>query len=282
MVNIGSTKKRRKSRKGNHFSKQSRGFPWQRLLIGSLWGTVTVAILSMVAAIAYFAAQMLFASDYFKVELVRVENNRRISSEEILALSDINPGTNIFDLDLGRISTRIEENPWISTAGVRRLFPNQLVIRVAERIPKAIVRLDYLYYLDAQGQVFKRLERGDRLDFPVISGIDRQELLERNEATLHRLEVVLGLIENLDRRKVFSTSDVSELSLDDTGSITLYTCNGGVPVRMGKKNFDSKLDRLEKIFPQLKTRLSFIDYIDLNVTRRIIVKLDAGDVRGKG
>ncbi len=282
MINVGPSKKRRKSRKGNHFRKQRRVIPWGRLLIGSLWGTMALASLSMVVAVAYFAAQMLFASDYFKVEQIRVENNSRIGREEILALSDINPGTNIFDLDLGRISTRIEENPWIASAKVRRLFPNQLVIRVAERTPRAIVRLDYLYYIDAEGQVFKRLERGDRLDFPVVSGIDRQALLERNEATMLHLKAALEVLERLDGRKIFGTSDVSELSLDETGSITLYTCKGGVPVRIGQSDFDGKLNRLEKIFPQLKSRLSLIDYIDLNVTRRIIVKLDAGDVRGKG
>jgi cell division protein FtsQ len=282
MVNIGPAKKRLKSRKGNHFRKQRKVIPWRRLLIGALWGTMALGSLTMIVAVAYYAAQMLFASDYFKVEQIRVEDNRRISREEILALSDIHPGTNIFELDLGRIGTRIEENPWIASAKVRRMFPNQLVIRVAERTPRAIVCLDYLYYLDASGQIFKRLERGDRLDFPVISGIDRQALLARNEATMRHLDTILGVLESLDRRKVFGVGDVSELSIDDTGSITLYTCNGGVPIRMGQNDFDSKLNRFEKIFPQIKTRLSFIDYIDLNVTRRVIVKLDAGNVRGKG
>jgi cell division protein FtsQ len=282
MVNIGPAKKRLKSRKGNHFRKQRKVIPWRRLLIGALWGTMALGSLTMIVAVAYYAAQMLFASDYFKVEQIRVEDNRRISREEILALSDIHPGTNIFELDLGRIGTRIEENPWIASAKVRRMFPNQLVIRVAERTPRALVCLDYLYYLDASGQIFKRLERGDRLDFPVISGIDRQALLARNEATMRHLDTILGVLESLDRRKVFGVGDVSELSIDDTGSITLYTCNGGVPIRMGQNDFDSKLNRFEKIFPQIKTRLSFIDYIDLNVTRRVIVKLDAGNVRGKG
>ncbi len=282
MVNIGPAKKRLKSRKGNHFRKQRKVIPWRRLLIGALWGTMALGSLTMIVAVAYYGAQMLFASDYFKVEQIRVEDNRRISREEILALSDIHPGTNIFELDLGRIGTRIEENPWIASAKVRRMFPNQLVIRVAERTPRAIVCLDYLYYLDASGQIFKRLERGDRLDFPVISGIDRQALLARNEATMRHLDTILSVLESLDRRKVFGVGDVSELSIDDTGSITLYTCNGGVPIRMGQNDFDSKLNRFEKIFPQIKTRLSFIDYIDLNVTRRVIVKLDAGNVRGKG
>jgi cell division protein FtsQ len=144
------------------------------------------------------------------------------------------------------------------------------------------VRLDFLYYVDASGEIFKRLERGDRLDYPVLSGIDRQALLERNESTMRQLDEALGLLAALEGRKVFGPADVSELSLDDRGGITLYTCNGGVPVRMGYNDFDAKLNRLEKIFPQLKTRLGIIDYIDLNVARRIIVKLDTGEVRGKG
>jgi cell division protein FtsQ len=53
-------------------------------------------------------------------------------------------------------------------------------------------------------------------------------------------------------------------------------------VRIGRSGFDVKLDQLEHIFPELKTRLAAIDYIDLNVARRVIVKTDAGDVRGKG
>lgn len=251
-------------------------------MIGALWGTMALASLGMVVAVACFAGQMLFASDYFKVERIQVENNRRIGREEILALSDICPGTNIFELDLERVSTRIEKNPWIASARVRRMFPDQLVIRVDERIPKAIVRLDFMYYLDASGHVFKRLEKGDRLDFPVISGVDRQALLEGNEATLSQIDKALRLLDRLDGRKIFAIDDVSELSLDDTTGITLYTCIGGVPVRMGHDDYNSKLNRLEKIFPQLKTRLGLIDYIDTNVTRRIIVKLDAGELRGKG
>lgn len=282
MVNIRSPKKRRLGRKGNRFRKPRRVIPWRRLLLGGLWGTMAIGSVTMLVAVAYFAARMLFASDYFKVEQIEVKNNQRISREDILALSDIAPGANIFELDLARIGGRIEENPWIADAKVRRMFPDRLVIRVEERNPRAIVRLDYLYYLDASGKIFKRLERGDRLDFPVISGIDREAFLEGREPLMRQLDNVLRLLEILDGRKIFATGEVSEITLADSGDITLYTCHGGVPVRMGGNDFEAKLDRLERIFPQLRTRLGVIDYIDLNVTRRIIVKLVADEVRGKG
>jgi cell division protein FtsQ len=243
---------------------------------------MALASLAMLTGLAYLVGQVLVASDYFKVRQIRVENQRRISREEILALSDIRAGSNIFELDLDRIGERIEENPWIAGAQVRRVFPDKLHIRVEERVPRAIVRLDYLYYLDASGEIFKMVEHGDRLDFPVISGIDRQELIDRPAQARRHLGEALALLDNLAARQVFGLSEVSELLVDDSAGITLYTCSGGVPVRIGRSGFDVKLDQLEHIFPELKTRLAAIDYIDLNVARRVIVKTDAGDVRGKG
>ncbi|MDY0262619.1 FtsQ-type POTRA domain-containing protein [Syntrophotalea acetylenica] len=282
MVNMAPPKQRRSKGKGNHFRKPRRVVPWRRLLTGGLLIVLTLASAALVVAGARFAGQTLSSSDFFRIENIRVENNRRIPGKQILALSDVRAGANIFELDLQRIGRRIEQNPWIAEARVRRMFPDQLVIRVEERTPKAIVRLDYLYYVDASGQIFKRLERGDGLNFPVISGIERQALLEHRDATLQRLNEAIRLLEELEHRKVFRPADVSELKLDDTCGITLYTCKGGVPVRLGHDGFSAKLDRLEKIFPQLATRLGIIDYIDLNVARRVIVKLETGEARGKG
>jgi cell division protein FtsQ len=269
-------------RKGNRFRKKPRSMRWRRLLGRCLWGTMALISLAMLTGLACMVGQALVASDYFRVREVRVENQRRISREDILALSDIRAGSNIFELDLERIGEAIEANPWIASAQVSRVFPDQVHICVQERQPRAIVRLDYLYYLDASGEIFKMLEHGDRLDFPVISGIDRQELLDRPARTRCRLGEALSLLDNLAARSVFGLKQVSELLLDDRAGIILYTCRGGVPVRIGRSAFGTKLDQLERIYPDLKTRLTAIEYIDLNVAQRVIVKLDAGDVRGKG
>ena len=62
-----------------------------------------------------------------------------------------------------------------------RVFPREVVIPVHERVPQAIINLGYLYYVDGGGEIFKVLSSDDRLDFPVITGIDRQFLLENPE-----------------------------------------------------------------------------------------------------
>jgi cell division protein FtsQ len=47
-----------------------------------------------------------------------------------------------------------------------------------------------------------------------------------------------------------------------------------VPVLLGKQGFAVKLNRLEKIYQDLEPRLLALKYIDLNVTDRVIVKVD--------
>lgn len=238
----------------------------------------TVALVLIVAG-GGLMAKSLFDSRYFKVNEVRVENASRVAGEEIAALSDVRLGHNIFELDLPRIGRKIEENPWIKTAEVRRIFPRTVVIKVEERSPKAVINLDYLYYVDGEGEIFKVLEANDSLDFPVITGLERKDLLERQDETQSRLREMVGLVGELTGRQVFGLQDVSEIHLDQTGEIVLYTCAGGVPVRMGDGNYGDKLDRLERIYGELKPRLRALKYIDLNVMDRIVVKVETGITR---
>jgi cell division protein FtsQ len=50
---------------------------------------------------------------------------------------------------------------------------------------------------------------------------------------------------------------------------------------MGKQNFYAKLNRLEAIYEDLEPRLLALKYIDLNVTDRVIVKVDVKSKVGR-
>lgn len=254
---------------------------FQRLLhVGVLLGKFALVILLLGGAV--LAARQVFHSGYFSVAKVRVENLGRVSEEEIVALSDIRPGMNIFDLELGLIGRKIEENPWIATARVERVLPREVVISVREREPKAVINLGYLYYLDAGGDIFKVLGPEDSIDYPVITGIDRRTMLEAPDDCRRQLRQAMALLDDLAGRRIFALDDVSELNVDQTDGLTLYTVSGGVPIRMGQNNFTSKLDRLERIYRELESRLPVLKYIDLNVADRVIVKVDSSRTTGKG
>jgi cell division protein FtsQ len=230
---------------------------------------------------ALLTAQMLLESGYFGVRQISVEQQQRVTEGEILEASDIKLGDSLFDLELHMIGRKIEEHPWIARADVERSFPDRVVIRVVERQARAIVDLDYLYYVDRSGEVFKMLEAGDELDYPVITGITRQYLLDNPEQSHDCLVMALQLVEELDSRKTFNLEDVSEIHFEQPEGLILYTRIGGVPIHLGKQGFAAKLSRLEKIYNDLEPRLLALKYIDLNVTDRVIVKVDTKRTVGR-
>ncbi len=267
--------------KTNRRKKEKQPRDWKKLFHCLLRIGIASGTGFLLASGAFLTAQLLLESGYFAVKQVRVENPDRVSAEEILEASDIKTGDNLFDLELHMIGRKIEEKPWIARAEVERIFPDQVVIRVVERQARAIIDLDYLYYVDAGGDIFKMLEAGDALNFPVITGIDRQSLLEHAEKSVDCLKLALRLMEVLDQRSLFNLDDVSEIHYDSQEGLIVHTQIGGVPVLLGRDGFETKLDRLEKIFVDLEPRLTALKYIDLNVTDRVIVKLDVKPIGGK-
>jgi len=226
--------------------------------------------------------QVLLASDLFRVETIQVKGNAQIAREEIVGLSDINPGDMTFDLDLHLIGRKIAENPWIREAQVSRVFPKQIVVRVEERQPRAIINLDYLYYIDEIGEVFKVLGNGDSLDYPVVTGFNREELQQRESKSGRQLRSIITLIENLKEREIFGLDQVSEFHRETGGGISLFTYNNAVKIRLGRCDFDEKIDRLERLYVKLEKRLPVLDYIDLNVDERIIVRIERVAAQAKG
>ena len=272
---------KQKKCKTNRRKQEKQARDWKKLFHRTLRVCIASGSGFLLASGALLTAQMLLESGYFGVKQVRVEHQVRVSEGDILDASDIQIGDSLFDLELHMIGRKIEEHAWIAKAEVERSFPDQVVIRVVERESRAIIDLDYLYYVDRAGEVFKMLDAGDELDYPVITGIDRQYLLDNPDKTQDSVNLALQLMDALESRTLFNLDDISEIHFEEQEGLVMHTRIGGVPVRMGKQGFDTKLNRLESIYNDLEPRLMALKYIDLNVTDRVIVKLDVKRTGGR-
>jgi cell division protein FtsQ len=272
---------KQKKCKTNRRKQEKQARDWKKLFHRMLRVCIASGSGFLLASGALLTTQMLLESGYFGVKQVRVEHQVRVSEVDILDASDIEIGDSLFDLELHMIGLKIEEHAWIAKAEVERSFPDQIVIRVVEREARAIIDLDYLYYVDRAGEVFKMLDAGDELDYPVITGIDRQYLLDNPDKTQDSVNLALQLMDALESRTLFNLDDISEIHFEEQEGLVMHTRIGGVPVRMGTQGFDTKLNRLESIYDDLEPRLMALKYIDLNVTDRVIVKLDVKRTGGR-
>jgi cell division protein FtsQ len=267
-------KNRRQKSKGNRLKKGKRPRDWKNVFHRGLRLVLFSGSALLIFSGGFLAVKMLFESGYFSVEKIRIMNLQRLTSEEIVAESDIRGGDNIFNLNLAMIGKNIEKNPWVAKAEIERIFPRDVVITVTERVARAIINLDYLYYVDVNGEIFKSLSADSHLDYPVITGLDRQFFLNQPEKAEALLVKAIGLLNLLSTNRVFNGDQISEIHIDPKKGFVLTTNNFGVPVTLGHDDFRSKLDRLEKIYEDIQPDLASLLGIDLNVAERVIVKLD--------
>jgi cell division septal protein FtsQ len=232
-------------------------------------GVLVVALASLTI---YEVYGVLARTTFLRLERIEVNNLKRLTREEVVGLAGIKLGDDMLGLRLRRIGEQLAKNPWVEKVRVRRFFPHTLAIEVAEREPAAVVNMGYLYYLDRNGEVFKPLNDGDRLDYPVLTGMTEEELGKDPAGSRDVLKRVLNLIALIEKGGIFKLEDVSEIHYDKGYGFTIFTAQGGVPVKLGNGAFEEKLARLTKIYRDILTQMPNLVYIDLDYNDRIIVK----------
>lgn len=258
----------------NRVKRERKPINWRPLITrGSraLCGLLLVAVAVIACYEGYrFASQVRI--DLLPLETIEVSKLRRLTRDEVIAQAGVKPGDSMMGLRLGRIGEQLAKNPWIEKVQVRRYFPHTLAIEVVEREPVAVVNMGFLYYLDAKGEVFKPLTSGDGLDYPVITGITEEDLARDPKGTKEMLAGGVALMEMLRKGNSFSLADVSEIHIDKGFGYTLFTAAGGVPVRLGRDGFETKLVRFATVFGELKGQMTTVQYIDCDYHDKIIVK----------
>lgn len=234
--------------------------------------TVFLALAGIAAGICIESYELVSRTTFLRLEKIQVSGLRRLTRDEVVALSGAKPGDAMLKIDLSQMAEHIKKNPWVQKVRVNRFFPRTLSLEVTEWQPAAIVNMGYLYYLDRSGEIFKPLSRGDNLDFPVVTGISEVDLSADPAGCRDMLKTALQIADLLKAGTVLKLQDISEIHIDKGYGYTLFTAQGGVPIMLGKDGFQDKLARLSRIYGNLSDQLHSVEYIDLNYSDKIVVK----------
>ena len=256
----------------NRFKKERRKIDVRGLLKKVVRLGAGVVVIALVGVVLYECYGLCSRATFLRLDQIEVRGIKRISRDEILSMAAVKTGDDMLGLKLRRMGEQVSKNPWVAQVRIRRTFPHTLTIDVQEREPVAVVSMGYLYYLDSRGDVFKPLQEGDRLDYPVVTGFTEDDLVRDPAGAKDALKGVLGLLSQLGSRRDLTLADISEVHYDKGFGYTLFTTKGAVPVRLGNSNFVEKLDRFARIYPDLQAQMSHLVYIDLDYNDKIVVK----------
>lgn len=243
----------------------------KRILSGSLRAVVGAlgVLVCLLASIQVRAA--LKSSDLFEVRAIEVRGVQKARPWELQVVGELALGQNLLSIDEQEAKARLERHPWIREVVLRRCFPNRLILDVQERTPAAILSYGELYYVDQGGEVFKRVKPGDRLNLPVLTGLDKPGHLQKGEIGRQAIREALTLIQKVAEKTRFQPDQISEIHVDENAGYSIYTANASARIHLGWDAYDLKLERLMKLLEQERLDLGQVRQIDLDLTRWAVV-----------
>ena len=209
-------------------------------------------------------------SPQFNIKEIKVTNNHAYSPEEIIDLSDLETGGNIFSLNPDLVRNRLLLNTDFRDAYIRRIFPDTIRIDVREREPRARVQFGTLYTIDDFGMVLGPRKKESGLKLPIIRGLRVKGLsifpVDKREACLNLLrqleEKDIGALVSIDEIRIFS-SDLIELR-----------ANGEIEITLEQGDYEVQLGRLKTVLSKLGPEISRAREVDLRYARVPVVFAD--------
>ena len=215
-----------------------------------LKATALITVILVMSAMLIYGYNCAISSPYFRIRGTTVRGLRELTEKDIQKLVAIRPSNTVFSINIKAIARRISSNPWVRKVSIARELPDRLVLDIEERTAFALFKIEEdLYILDKEGVVFKKLDYGDDVDVPVLTGYYREGKVDKP-----LLDKTLDLLKKLASSKSFPTINmVSEINGSDVGGLSLFTDNGFC-LKLGFDNYEGKLQRLLPVLTALNKK----------------------------
>ncbi|MBP9085357.1 MAG: FtsQ-type POTRA domain-containing protein [Kofleriaceae bacterium] len=193
---------------------------------------VAAVLVAAAGTATWFGYRFLTTSPRFAIRTIEIDGNQKLSNAEIVAAMPLHVGENIFKADVARAEPVLRRLPWVAQVDVSRHLPNTIRVHVRERQAAAIAVLGDMYFMDAMGQPFKRIDfvHDDIAALPIVSGIARSEFAANPAAVAERFRAALALM--VDWRGNVARPAIAEISLDHH-AYTLRTVAGTTEIHLG-------------------------------------------------
>lgn len=150
-------------------------------------------VLKILLLLAVLAGGIAFTmvSPIFNIKEIQVSNNKQVSAETIISLSELKTEENIFRFSKIAVANKVKENAYIKSIKIHRKLPNIIQMEIQEREPYYSVDFLGKYaYIDKQGYILEIAEESN------------QKLILQGIATPEEKVIVGGRLDSEDLQKL--------------------------------------------------------------------------------
>jgi cell division protein FtsQ len=165
-------------------------------------------------------------------------------------------GDGFFSVNIHQLQQQLDQNSWIASTSIRRVWPNRLSISILEHQPLA--RWDKNHLLSDQAKIYK----ANTTEYNALP-----EIYSANENS----EIILARFLRYQNRFERLNEAIQSLKVDLRGALKLELV-GGLLINLGREGVEHKLDRLMSIYhKEVFPRRQFIDRLDLRYSNGIAI-----------
>jgi cell division protein FtsQ len=211
----------------------------------------------------------LIDQPYFSLREIQVKAGNRVGGSEIVAMAGLSQGMNIWKVDPETIEKKVRQHPWVKQVLVRRELPSRVVIEVTERAAKGIALLGKPYYVDGDGVLFKVVDQGEKMDFPLLTGLRRRDFASHAPATRQKVREALRLSDLLGSRSLA----LSEIHFDPHGEVIVFPMAYPVALHMGWGDWEEKVQRLNRILGMWRGKEGHLAVLDFSFDDQVVARI---------
>ena len=195
----------------------------------------------------------------FGLEKITISGMKQLRISEVLTAANITPKGSLPFLDANEARIRLERLPLIKTASLRKLYPDQVIITIEERIPHAIWQNEgELYIIARDGTVIDLMQDERFLNLPFVVG----------EYANTRTDEYLSLLESAG-----SLKDRIVAGTLVAGRRWTLKLDNGIDIRLPEINPQEAVRKLLSLDDERKILSKDILALDMRMPDRIIVRL---------
>ncbi len=239
--------------------------------------SVLVAISIALCILTHTLFNDVLASGFFTIKNITVSGCRHFKNQEIINMAEIKKGDNILFADMKSKIRNLEENPWINKAVIKVKLPDSITIDLKERKPAAVIKVDGFYYVDTDGEIFKKT-KGPLQTLPLLEGLCREDFNKHPLQTSKIINCAVLLIEKMQEKNMHVGMDTT-IKMDRIFGLKLLKAEDRMEVQLGFDLFSNKLLVLDKIIKDLSVKGLCAASINLNSLKKAYVKVDSHKVR---
>jgi cell division protein FtsQ len=210
---------------------------------------------------------------------IQILGNSKVTKAELLSVFGADMGRNVFFVPLKERRGDLEHLPWVETATVMRLLPDQLRVSVVERTPVAFVRNgSQIGLVDRQGVLLSmdpKSMAANHYSFPVVSGIVETDPLSTRTA---RMKIYQRFVAELDSTGERISSQLSEIDLSDPEDVRVLVASDGseLLLHLGDQDFLSRWRNYQRHVKEWKEQYPQLASVDLRYERQVVLEMQKG------